>query len=70
MMRPNWQKDCANHEMILKVIMMCASSKIICKRLEAVVEAIRGQIENKEVSSNFEHHKNFFQKDKFLSDIS
>ena len=39
LMRPNWQKDCAKHEMILKVIMMCASSKIIYKRLEAVVEA-------------------------------
>ena len=41
--------------------MMYASSKIIHKELEAVVEAIRGQIENKEVSSSFEHHKNFFQ---------
>ena len=38
------------------LMMMCASSKIIHKRLEAVVEAIRGQIENKEVSSNLEHH--------------
>ena len=41
--------------------MMYASSKIIHKELEAVVEAIRGQIENKKVSSSFEHHKNFFQ---------
>ena len=39
LMRPNWQKDCAKHEMIIMVIMMCASSKIIYKRLEAVVEA-------------------------------
>ena len=39
MMRPNWQKDCSKHDMTLKVIMMCASSKIIYKRLEAVVEA-------------------------------
>ena len=46
MMRPNWQKDCAKHEMIIMVIMMCASSKIIYKRLEAVVEANCGQIEN------------------------
>ena len=35
----NWQKDCAKHEMISKVIIMCASSKIIYRRLEAVVEA-------------------------------
>ena len=39
MMRPNWQKDCSKHEMIIMVIMMCARSKIINKRLEAVVEA-------------------------------
>ena len=46
MMTPNRQKDCAKHEMILKVIMICASSKIIYKRLEAVVDANGGQIEN------------------------
>ena len=32
-------KNCAKYEMIMMVIMMCASSKIIYKRLEAVVEA-------------------------------
>ena len=32
--------------MIIMVIMMCASSKIIYKSLEAVVEANWGQIEN------------------------
>ena len=46
LMRPNLQKDCAKHEMIVMVIMMCASNKIIYKRLEAVVEANGGQIEN------------------------
>ena len=39
-------KNCAKYEMIMMVIMMCASSKIIYKRLEAVVEANWGQIEN------------------------
>ena len=48
------------------LIMMRASRNIIHKRLEAVVEAIRGQIENKEVSSSFEQHKNYFQSDKFF----
>ena len=32
-------KICAKYEMIMMVIMMCASSKVIYKRLEAVVEA-------------------------------
>ena len=32
-------KNCAKYEMIMMVIMMCASSKIIYKRLEVVVEA-------------------------------
>ena len=50
--------------------MMYTNSKIIPKRLEAVVEAIRGQIENKQVSSSFEHHKTFSNKIDFLSDIS
>ena len=54
MIKPNCQKDCVKHEMILKVIMMCASSQIIHKKLEAVMEANRGQIENKRVSSSFE----------------
>ena len=45
-MRPHWQKHFAKQEMILKVIMMCASRKSIYNGLEAVVEANRGQIEN------------------------
>ena len=32
-------KNFAKYEMIMMVIMLCASSKIIYKRLEAVVEA-------------------------------
>ena len=52
------------------LIMMRASRNIIHNKLEAVVVANGGQIENRKVLCNFEYHKNVFQLKNVLSGIS
>ena len=69
-MRPNWQKDYAKHEMMIMVIMMCASSKIIYKRQRLQWRPIEAKLKMNRFQVILNIIKTSFKKIAFLSVIS